>query len=125
MVSVDAAFRAALTIEGRETLSAIEAALRAFAAPFGYDRFVLFSASSMRGDVVERIYWVEADRFGDGKAVDAGLDRRRPAAGRYCRNARRVGADRREPPAPGAPPPRSRDHRPSHQSRHSQRRYRA
>jgi LuxR family transcriptional regulator, quorum-sensing system regulator BjaR1 len=67
----DAAFRAALDIEGGETLSAIQDTVRSFAGPLGYDRFVLFSASAVREDVVERIYWVEGDWFGDGAAVDA------------------------------------------------------
>lgn len=67
----DAAFRAALDIEGGETLSAIQDAVRSFANPLGYDRFVLFSASAVREDVVERIYWVEGDWFGGGTAVDA------------------------------------------------------
>ena len=67
----DAAFRAALDIEGGETLSAIQETVRSFARPLGYDRFVLFSASAVREDVVERIYWVEGDWFGDGTAVSA------------------------------------------------------
>ncbi|WP_439626149.1 PA1136 family autoinducer-binding transcriptional regulator [Shinella sp.] len=67
----DAAFRTVLDIEGSETPSAIEDAIRSFAGPLGYDRFVLFSASAARDDVVERIYWVEGDWFGDGGTVDA------------------------------------------------------
>jgi hypothetical protein len=45
-VLVDAAFRAALYIEGGGTLTAIQDAVCAVARPLGYDRFVLFSASS-------------------------------------------------------------------------------
>jgi LuxR family quorum sensing-dependent transcriptional regulator len=70
-VRPDAAFHAALDIEAGETLPAIKKAVRAFAKPRGYDRFVLFSASPARDDVVERIYWVEGDWFGDGARVDA------------------------------------------------------
>ncbi|WP_429810711.1 response regulator transcription factor [Ensifer sp. B1-9] len=44
----------------------------ALPSPSRAARFVLFFASSARGDVVERIHWVEGDRFGDGEAVDAG-----------------------------------------------------
>lgn len=51
-------------------MSAVKAALRGFAGPFGYDRFVLFSASAARDEVIEQIYWVEGDWFGDGGAVD-------------------------------------------------------
>lgn len=67
-----AAFDAALAIEGGEEMSAIQVAIRDFAAPLGYDRFVLFAASTAaREEVAERIYWVEGDWFGTGEAVDA------------------------------------------------------
>lgn len=70
-VSVETAFRSALAIEGAETLDRITQEIRSFCAPLGYDRFVLFSASAARDEVVERIYWVEGDWFGDGRDVDA------------------------------------------------------
>jgi hypothetical protein len=70
-VAVQQAFRSALMIEGAESLVAIEIEVRAFARPLGYDRFVLFSASATQDEVVERIYWVEGDWFGDGESVDA------------------------------------------------------
>lgn len=70
-VTLEAAFRSALAIEGARTLSVIESEVRAFGAPLGYDRFVLFSASAARDDVVERIYWVEGNWFGTGEPVDA------------------------------------------------------
>ena len=63
--------RSALAIEGAESLAAIEAEVRAIASPLGYDRFILFSASAVGDQVVERIYWVEGDWFGDGEDVDA------------------------------------------------------
>ncbi|ACB96114.1 PA1136 family autoinducer-binding transcriptional regulator [Beijerinckia indica] len=68
---VEAAFNTALAIEGGDSLSVIQDRIRAFAGPLGYDRFVLFTASAAREDVVERIYWVEGDWFGTGEAVDA------------------------------------------------------
>ncbi|MCR4524738.1 MULTISPECIES: PA1136 family autoinducer-binding transcriptional regulator [Bosea] len=67
----EAAIAIAVAIEGAESLPAIQQAVRTFAASFGYDRFVLFSASSGREDVLDRIYWVEGDWFGDGERVDA------------------------------------------------------
>ncbi|MFK8333026.1 PA1136 family autoinducer-binding transcriptional regulator [Pseudomonas sp. BJa5] len=67
----EAAVRTVLEIERATALAQAQQAVRAFAGPFGYDRFVLFSASSARDEVVERIYWVEGDWFGDGLAVDA------------------------------------------------------
>lgn len=70
-VQADAAFRAALAIEGSAGLPAIQEAVRAFARPLGYDRFVLFSASAAQDDEVDRIYWVEGDWFDSGEAVDA------------------------------------------------------
>ncbi len=66
-----AAFNTVLEIEGGNSLPVIQDKVRAFAAPLGYDRFVLFSASAAIEDVVERIYWVEGDWFGTGEAVDA------------------------------------------------------
>ncbi len=67
----EAAFRVVLAIESAQTLSAIQKSVRAFAMPFGYDRFVLFSATSARDEVVERIYWVEGNWFDDQATVDA------------------------------------------------------
>ena len=67
----DAAIAIAVAIEAAENLPAIQQAVRTFAASFGYDRFVLFSASSAREDVLDRIYWVEGEWFGDGEPVDA------------------------------------------------------
>ena len=40
------AFQTALAMDHERTLSAIQGRVRAFAAPFGFDRFVLFSASA-------------------------------------------------------------------------------
>ncbi|EJL05941.1 PA1136 family autoinducer-binding transcriptional regulator [Pseudomonas chlororaphis] len=67
----EAAIRAALEIEAAQTLESIQKAVRGFATSYGYDRFVLFSASSASEEVVERIYWVEGDWFGDNQGVDA------------------------------------------------------
>ena len=67
----DAAIAIAVAIEGAESLPAVQQAVRSFADSFGYDRFVLFSASSTREDLLDRIYWVEGDWFGDGEPVDA------------------------------------------------------
>ena len=72
-IAAQQAFRRALVIEGAESLAAIEAEVRAFARPLGYDRFVLFSASATKDEVVERIYWVEGDWFSDGESVDADI----------------------------------------------------
>ena len=58
-------------IETARDLSAIEATVRRMAKPFGYDSFVLFSASPALDDLVEHIYWVEGDWFGDQSNVDA------------------------------------------------------
>lgn len=64
------AFQTALAMDHERTLSAIQGRVRAFAAPFGFDRFVLFSASAA-AEADQHIYWVEGDWFGDGEAVDA------------------------------------------------------
>lgn len=65
-----AAFHRALAIEGARSIAAIQDTVRAISAPLGYDRFVLFSASSARDDAVEHIYWIEGDWFGIGEPVD-------------------------------------------------------
>ena len=62
---LDRALPTALRIERSPSLPEIRAAIRDFASPLGYDRFVLFSASARQGGVVDRIYWVEGDWFGD------------------------------------------------------------
>lgn len=71
LLAAEQAFRCALAIEDAETLAEIEAEIRAFAKPLGYDRFLLFSASTTPDEEVERIYWVEGDWFGNGGNVDA------------------------------------------------------
>lgn len=84
----DAAFRTALEIEGSQTLTAIQDRMRAFARPSGYDRFALFSASSARSDVLERIYWIEGDWLGSGERVDAETYIRRCPVTRHVLAAR-------------------------------------
>ncbi|MBI6568206.1 autoinducer binding domain-containing protein [Pseudomonas synxantha] len=69
--TAERAMRAVFAIEAAQTLEAIQQAVRGFAEVYGYDRFVLFSASSASEEVVERIYWVEGDWFGSGQDVDA------------------------------------------------------
>ncbi|MCJ1886538.1 LuxR C-terminal-related transcriptional regulator [Pseudomonas sp. LA21] len=84
----EAAFRTVLAIESAQTLSVIQEAIRAFAMPFGYDRFVLFSATSARDEVVERIYWVEGNWFDDQATVDAQTYVRRCPVTRHILEAR-------------------------------------
>lgn len=70
-------------------MTAVQTIVRAFAAPLGYDRFVLFSAATAAlDDLVERIYWVEGDWFGDGEAVDAVTYVRRCPVTRHIVEAR-------------------------------------
>lgn len=71
VATVEASFRSALAIEGAKSLTTIKNEVRAFSAPLGYDRFVLFSASAAQDGFVERMYWVEGDWFGTGEPVDA------------------------------------------------------
>ncbi|WP_234187909.1 PA1136 family autoinducer-binding transcriptional regulator [Shinella sp. NM-101] len=86
--TAEAAFRSALLIKGAESLAVIEDALRVFCGSLGYDRFVLFSASAAKDEVVERIYWVEGDWFGGGEAVDAETYVRRCPVTRHILDAR-------------------------------------
>ena len=57
-------------IERSQTLAALAQAVRAFALPLGYDRFVLYSATPTRAELIEDLYWVEGDWLGDGTVVD-------------------------------------------------------
>jgi LuxR family transcriptional regulator (chaperone HchA-associated) len=68
---MDQFYGTVFAIERSEDLASIQQRVRAIALPFGYDRFVLFSASPVRDDLVEKIYWAEGDWFGDGTFVDA------------------------------------------------------
>lgn len=70
IMAANDAFAAALAIEGSKSLTAIQTAVRRFAEPIGYDRFILFSASTTLDGIVEQIYWVEGDWFGNGETVD-------------------------------------------------------
>lgn len=60
-----------VAIEKAEEISSITEAVRKVARPLGYDRYVLFSASPLRDELIDRIYWVEGDWFGDQTDVDA------------------------------------------------------
>lgn len=55
-------------IESASDMASVEAEVRAFGAPLGYDRFVLYTASA--GDGVDLILWLEGDWFGEGGDVD-------------------------------------------------------
>lgn len=67
---VHEAFLAALAIGESGSLSAIRDRVRNFAKPYGFDRFVLFSASAPAEEPVKHIYWVEGVWFGNGESVD-------------------------------------------------------
>ncbi|MGE8414413.1 MAG: PA1136 family autoinducer-binding transcriptional regulator [Pseudomonas sp.] len=84
----EAALHAVLELERATALPSIQAVVRGLAGPLGYDRFVLFSASSARDEVVERIYWVEGDWLGEGQAVDAATYVQRCPVTRHILEAR-------------------------------------
>ncbi|WP_240349632.1 PA1136 family autoinducer-binding transcriptional regulator [Pseudomonas putida] len=77
-----------LELERVSQLSLLQDAVRAFAKRFGYDRFVLFSASPVQDDVVDRIYWVEGNWWSDGQTVDAETYVRRCPVTRHILEAR-------------------------------------
>lgn len=78
-MAADDALRAALSLESCQSLAAIQDAVRAAATPYGYDRYVFYSASATNDEIVERIYWLEGEWFADGEAIDAeGYMRRCP-----------------------------------------------
>ncbi|QXH33481.1 PA1136 family autoinducer-binding transcriptional regulator [Pseudomonas muyukensis] len=75
-------------IEQATTLAIVQAAVRSVARPLGYDRYVLFSASAARDEVVERILWVEGAWFGEGQPVDAQTYIRHCPVNRHLLSAR-------------------------------------
>ena len=68
---MDHHLRTILEIEKSDGLPPIKEAVRAVAQPLGYDRFVMFSALPSRDELVDKIYWMEGDWFGDGTIVDS------------------------------------------------------
>ncbi len=68
---MDHHLRTILEIEKSAGLAAIEEAVRTVAQPLGYDRFVMFSTSPTRDELVDKIYWAEGDWFGDGTIVNS------------------------------------------------------
>lgn len=63
--------RTVAAIERGADMAVVRDAVRAHAAPLGYDRFVLYSASPAKDGILDHLYWVEGDWFGEGEAVDA------------------------------------------------------
>lgn len=57
-------------IEQSQTLEVVQDIVRAFVKPWGYDRFVLYAATPTRDGVIDHLFWVEGDWFGDGAEVD-------------------------------------------------------
>ena len=60
---------AVAAIERSTDADALHATIRAFAAPFGYDRFVIYTAPPPGDGAVDRILWLEGDGFGDGHGI--------------------------------------------------------
>lgn len=65
------AAREVAAIEGSGDLETLQALVREYALPLGYDRFVLYSATTERDEVVDQLFWLEGDWFGEGREVDA------------------------------------------------------
>lgn len=63
-----------LALEKAETVNDILRLVRTVAAPFGYDRFALYSASTRRGEFIDRIFWVDGEWF-DGVDVETYIRR--------------------------------------------------
>lgn len=70
-VIMDKLIRTVLAIENCHRLSKVQNEIRSTGRSFGYDRFLLFSASSVPNEIIDRIYWVEGKWFADGTTVDA------------------------------------------------------
>nr|WP_316629265.1 PA1136 family autoinducer-binding transcriptional regulator [uncultured Brevundimonas sp.] len=57
-------------IEQSTDLDALRSPVRAFAAPMGYDRFVLYTTPPAGEGVIDQLLWIEGDWFGDGGEID-------------------------------------------------------
>lgn len=84
---MDHHLRTILEIEKSDGLPPIKEAVRAVAQPLGYDRFVMFSALPSRDELVDKIYWMEGDWFGDGTIVDSETYLRRCPVTRHALDA--------------------------------------
>lgn len=59
-----------VAIERSAEMDALRGAVRAFAGPLGYDRFVLYAAPAAGEGIVEELFWLEGDWFGEGGEVE-------------------------------------------------------
>ena len=62
---------AVAAIEHSMDAETLHATVRAYAAPFGYGRFVIYTAPPPGDGAVDRILWLEGDWFGNGHRVNA------------------------------------------------------
>lgn len=65
------AARLVAAIEGSVDQETMQSLVRDYVRPLGYDRFVLYSASKERDEVIDQLFWLEGDWFGEGREVDA------------------------------------------------------
>lgn len=68
---MEAVARTVAAIGRADTVAALARAVRAFAKPLGYDRYVLYSSMPSRRELIAVLYWVEGDWFDSGQPVDA------------------------------------------------------
>jgi len=68
---MDEVVRTITAIERSDAVPALARAVRAFACPRGFDRFVLYSSSPSRQEVIAHVHWAEGDWFGNGAPMDA------------------------------------------------------
>ncbi len=64
-------FNSLAAIERCEDFDSLKTSVRGTAQAHGYDRMMMFSISTARDELLERIYWVEGQWFNDGEALDA------------------------------------------------------
>lgn len=62
---------AIVAMAAARTMTGLQAAVRAAVAPWGYDRYLMFTVALPQDRREARIYWIEGDWFGDGTAVEA------------------------------------------------------
>lgn len=86
--SGDTVFDTLLRVSQAESLPQLQDIVCRVCVPLGYDRVLLFAVTAQEDVVVDRIFWIEGDWFGDGSPVDADTYLARCPVTRHILNVR-------------------------------------
>lgn len=84
----DRVLESLLQLGNADSLDNVQAIVCRLVAPLGYDRALFFATTAQSDPIVDRIYWVEGDWFGDGSSVDAETYQRRCPIAQHILTAR-------------------------------------